>query len=445
MISSVIRPVFGWVVGLPMVAAIAHLALFDFPVGQFGDRILSAFPYGGTEGLALGAVLAALAAAGWIVGSRSIRLGVAGIGIALLVYTVRFEIAPPEVMLAWAVLAVGAVALVRRLTIVEPLPAGRVEAVSVVAERLPFAAAGLALVALIIQALSYADLGGLVRHVGGTAVLVGTPLVDVRTFALLVLAATCVAAGWTWRGLTAALLGAIAGSVAIAWLLPFEVRPGYAVAGWAALTLLGAAAVRRFPSARVLVGVPALILLAVGGLVSLMVVAPPTRLVVDPSTIVLGWPILTDATVALGALALALVIGATILRFEPLSRTALVAAGIVVVYGLSVGLVDVFQRAVGSQPLGDLQKEAQVGLSVLWSVLGGVGFAVGLRVHRTTIRLCGLALLGLATVKVFLVDLAALDVAYRVLSLVALGVLLLVSALVHAQMQRPHPPAGRHA
>ncbi|HSR24763.1 MAG TPA: DUF2339 domain-containing protein, partial [Candidatus Eisenbacteria bacterium] len=96
----------------------------------------------------------------------------------------------------------------------------------------------------------------------------------------------------------------------------------------------------------------------------------------------------------------------------------------------------------GSRPLGDLQKEAQVGLSVLWSVLGGVAFAIGLRVHRTTIRLSGLALLGLATVKVFLVDLAALDVAYRVLSLVALGVLLLVSALVHAQMQHPHPPPG---
>jgi hypothetical protein len=203
--------------------------------------------------------------------------------------------------------------------------------------------------------------------------------------------------------------------------------------------------VRRLPSARDLAGVPALALLAIGALVTVAVVAPPTRLVVDASPPVLGWPILTDATVAVGALALALAIGATIVRADPFSRTALVAAGAVVVYGLSVGLVDVFQREVAARPLGDLQKEAQVGLSVLWSVLGGVAFAVGLRAHRTLVRLSGLALLGLATVKVFLVDLAALDVAYRVLSLVALGVLLLVSALVHAQMQRPNPPAGRHA
>jgi len=249
----------------------------------------------------------------------------------------------------------------------------------------------------------------------------------------------------TQRFVTGALVGAIAACTAIAWLLPFEVRPGYAVAGWAALALLGAVAIRRLPTARVLAGVPALTLLTLGALVSLAVVAPPTRLVVDASTTVVGGPILTDATVALGALALALAIGAVIVRTDPLGRAALITAGAVLVYGLSIGLVDVFQRAVGTRPLDDLQKEAQVGLSVLWSVLGGVAFAVGLRMHRTVIRLSGLALLGLATVKVFLVDLAALDVAYRVLSLVALGVLLLVSALVHAQMQRPSPPAGRHA
>jgi uncharacterized membrane protein len=48
----------------------------------------------------------------------------------------------------------------------------------------------------------------------------------------------------------------------------------------------------------------------------------------------------------------------------------------------------------------------------------------------------------LATVKVFLFDLASLDVAYRVLSLVALGVLLLVSAFAYSRMQHPHPPAS---
>jgi len=97
------------------------------------------------------------------------------------------------------------------------------------------------------------------------------------------------------------------------------------------------------------------------------------------------------------------------------------------------------------RPLEDLQKEAQVALSVLWSILGGVFFAAGTLLRRPPVRLFGLALLGLATAKVFLVDLAALDVAYRVLSLVALGVLLLISAVVYQRMQHPHGPiAPRH-
>jgi uncharacterized membrane protein len=45
-------------------------------------------------------------------------------------------------------------------------------------------------------------------------------------------------------------------------------------------------------------------------------------------------------------------------------------------------------------------------------------------------------------VKVFLIDLAALDVAYRVLSLVALGVVLLVSAAMYSRMQHPHGPTA---
>ena len=48
-------------------------------------------------------------------------------------------------------------------------------------------------------------------------------------------------------------------------------------------------------------------------------------------------------------------------------------------------------------------------------------------------------LLALATAKVFLLDLASLDVAYRVLSLVGLGLLLLGSAYAYGRL-RP----GRH-
>ena len=60
-------------------------------------------------------------------------------------------------------------------------------------------------------------------------------------------------------------------------------------------------------------------------------------------------------------------------------------------------------------------------------------------------RDAGLGLLALATAKVFLVDLASLDVAYRVLSLAALGLLLLASAWLYLRFrgQRPEPARCR--
>ena len=244
------------------------------------------------------------------------------------------------------------------------------------------------------------------------------------------------------------LVGGVAAALVVAWLLPFEVRPGYAVAGWSALALALAwlGVLRLVPAARLLLGATSIALAAFGAAVALAIVAPLDRLVVDATTTVPAWVILTDATVALGALAVATGVGALLHRGERLSLPALLAAGVVVVYMASVGVVDHFQVQVGARPLEELQKEAQVGLSALWSVLGAAGFATGLLARRPPVRLFGLGLLGLATAKVFLVDLAALDVAYRVLSLGALGVLLLISAAVYARMQHPQGSVapGRH-
>jgi uncharacterized membrane protein len=194
-----------------------------------------------------------------------------------------------------------------------------------------------------------------------------------------------------------------------------------------------------------LLGGASLALISAGAIVALAIVAPPDRLVVVDYRLILGWSLWTDATVAFGALAIALVAGGLLHRADHLSRPVLLAAGTVAVYLLSVAVVDQFQFQVGSRPLEELQKGAQVGLSVLWSVLGAAGFAAGIASRRPPIRVSGLGLLGLATTKVFLVDLAALDVSYRVLSLVALGFLLLVSAATYSRMQRPHANSDRPA
>jgi uncharacterized membrane protein len=54
-------------------------------------------------------------------------------------------------------------------------------------------------------------------------------------------------------------------------------------------------------------------------------------------------------------------------------------------------------------------------------------------------------MLGLATAKVFLIDLAQMDVAYRAVVFAALGVLLLLSAGLVGRFRGPHPGApGTH-
>ena len=450
-VARFVRPAIGLVGGLVYLAVLGHLVTLDFPAGRLGDEILSTFPYAGSEGVSLAAALVALAAMAWLIPVRALRLGAAGIGSALLAYSVTFEIDRPHVMLAWAVLVVVSLVAVRRVARIEPLPTPGLPSLASLAspaslaglgDRGPYLAAALAAVFLVVQALWYAGVVPFVRHVLGDLGPAEVPFLDVRSYALAILALTAVAAGLAWTGAMARLVGGVIGAIVVAWLLPFELRPGYAVAGWSALALGGVWLIRLVPAGQLVIGLPSTALAVFGGLVTLRIVAPPDRLAVDAVEIVLGLPILTDATVALGSIALALGLAGNLHRTDTQIRWVFIAAGVTAVYLLSVGLVDVFQRQVGSRPLEELQKEAQVGLSVLWSALGLLGFASGLRLRRPSVRLSGLALLGLATVKVFLVDLASLDVAYRVLSLVALGVLLLVSALAYSRMQHPHPPAS---
>jgi uncharacterized membrane protein len=441
--SRIVRPAFASIVVLPISLAIGHLMTFEFPMATLGSQVISGTPYVSVEGLAAAAVLGGLLLTG-ILASRPYLFGSMGVALMVLIYTLPFEVLPPFVMIPWGLAAVGSLAIVRRLEVVDPRLTAQLT-VADLSERAPYVAAALGLLCMYIDALLYARPDEFFGALAGLGSLPATPFLDERTFALAAFAVTVGAAGWVWGGVTARVVGVIGAAMTIAWLLPFEVRPAYAVAGWAALAAGGFGLVRYVPAARVLAGAPAVGLIAFGGVVALVVVAPPTRLVVDATTTVSGLPFLTDATVALGSLAVACAIGARLHRADPLSRAGAIAAALFALYGLSVGLVDVFQRQVGTRPLEDLQREAQLGLSLLWSVLGGIAFAVGIRTHQAPVRRAGLALLGLATAKVFIVDLAALDVAYRVLSLVGLGVLLLVSALVYARQQPREAPSKTEA
>jgi uncharacterized membrane protein len=88
---------------------------------------------------------------------------------------------------------------------------------------------------------------------------------------------------------------------------------------------------------------------------------------------------------------------------------------------------------------------AQLSLSALWAIVGVALLLAGLRLDARGLRRGALGLLAVTAGKVFLYDLASLESIYRVLSFIALGVLLLGAA--HA-WQRVRPgltgePGGR--
>jgi uncharacterized membrane protein len=85
-----------------------------------------------------------------------------------------------------------------------------------------------------------------------------------------------------------------------------------------------------------------------------------------------------------------------------------------------------------------IRQEGQMLMSALWAVTGIAALVVGLRNDLRLVRYGALALILMATAKVFLFDLAALSSLYRVASFLALGLLLLVGAFIW-QRTRPRP------
>jgi len=98
------------------------------------------------------------------------------------------------------------------------------------------------------------------------------------------------------------------------------------------------------------------------------------------------------------------------------------AAGVALLFVLSVGWTRYQGSGVGWT--------TQVGLSVLWALYAATALGWGFSRSRAAIRYAALVLLGLTVFKVFYVDLSAVRTAYRIVSFLVLGVVLLgVSAL----------------
>jgi uncharacterized membrane protein len=114
-------------------------------------------------------------------------------------------------------------------------------------------------------------------------------------------------------------------------------------------------------------------------------------------------------------------------RTRSAGRALSAAGGIALLYALSVGW---------TRYQGGLGWTTQVGLSVLWALYAAVVLGWGFLRSRPAARYAALGLLGLTAFKVFYVDLAAVRTAYRIVSFLVLGVVLLGVSLLYQKGRR---------
>jgi uncharacterized membrane protein len=199
------------------------------------------------------------------------------------------------------------------------------------------------------------------------------------------------------------------------------------VVGWSAEAVILSWVARRTGERRALVF--AVLFLGLAALHTLGDEAPADGLVDGVSD--LGQALAATVCVGIAALVMGLLVERTDLRML-LFATAAVAF----VYAISLGIVDVIQ---GDQV--ERSQTAQVVLSAFWAAVGLAAIVVGLVRDVRELRYGGLVLLGLGVAKLFAYDLAELDELYRVLSFVAVGLLLLTGAYAYQRVRS----AGRDA
>jgi hypothetical protein len=434
--------------------SLAHILGFEYPAGtaspvpNAGD-----WPFINASGLSLIFLLGAATVAAWFLRARAVVAVIASLGVLALAFAAPHELDGPALIAAWVALAVGALALDRfvidRLPVEGPIPIP----VEVLVElRLALLAAAAAVGVIVLgHALAYelpiASFGAIRPP--------AIPFTDDRTLTLEFLVIGCAISGWVYlRRVTLELpaVGALVGAgFILAYGSVFEVYADAAIVIAAGLAAAGFALGRwrgvTEPAWRLATGA-SLALAAIATLAALNVVAGVDLLTVANVRVAGHPPFISAATVACAAIVAALGVGVRLNRGRSFAPWIGIAAGALGVYALSIGLVDLFQaRIPGPVAFEEVATQAQVAMSVLWIVLGAVVFVFGLARGHLVVRQAGLALLALASLKVFVFDLASLDVAYRVLSLVALGTFLLITAWVYARLRPPttKPPTSTEA
>jgi len=222
-----------------------------------------------------------------------------------------------------------------------------------------------------------------------------------------------------WAEFTDALdLAALGG---LAYVVPIALEGVPVVVAWAALAVALAFLTRRgFVE---LGGIAPALFVGLAAAHTLLIEAPPLALR-D------GVDDLGSALLAVAATTLAALIAAR-LSPDPLDKLLALTGAVGAVYLPSVAIVDLTsggELAPGQTP--------QVLLSAFWAATGLAAVVYGLVRDDKRFRFGGLGLLGLAAGKVIVYDLRELDEIYRVLSFIALGLLLLAGAFAYQRIRK---------
>lgn len=409
-------------------------------------------PFVSAAGAALGVYLIGLVATAALERSWTLRQAVAALGTLVLAWACAWQLDGVTLVAAWTALAVGATAIWRGLRQLEglagPAAAGAGSPVASADEpaREPVSRLVLpgatALVGLI--AVAHVVLDELPFRAFGRVYPPEIPFADIGSLAAAILAVGAIAIGLLVGGATARRAGILGAGLAVAYLIPYEVYAWAVASLWAGLAVAAVVASRidrsdpgafRIASAGVLA---AAVAVAVG------IVAPPSRLLLPEGGVSVSVAI--ESALALASVVVAGAVVAWNELAERWGRFVEVAVGVGLVYALSMLTVDAFATQVGGAiPTADLRSQAQLAMSVLWVILGAVSFLGGLWRERDDLRLGGLALLGLAAVKVFVFDTASLEGIYRAGSFFFLGLALLGLAWLWQHFRPGGRAHGPHA
>jgi uncharacterized membrane protein len=156
-----------------------------------------------------------------------------------------------------------------------------------------------------------------------------------------------------------------------------------------------------------------------------------------------------NSRMTLGAFIVALLYGAAVLHSRyrdtlgeraPMWTSGFVAAANVLTVALVTADIYSFWEVRGEQFTASFAREASI--SVTWAAYGMGLIALGFNRRSPVLRYLALALFGITVVKLFAVDLLALDGIYRIVGFIVLGLVLLAASFLYQSRRRTPATAG---